>query len=281
MAKILPAPYLKGELGTPAKAERLLHILMALTFVALPVSNLTIKYQGGESFFQVYGIIYLVIFALGIWIESLGRNRSPFQPIDVLLFVVTVSGMIGIALQGFRAQFLYRDTIAFTIFLLIRNFSLFVMVPRSMLVSQKRMVQMAERWLFLGAMLLLIATFVYATSNGVTLVTGRFFEENWLHPNWIAVYSGLVMLMALVSKNLKPWEKISLAHLLAVYMALMMQSRAIIVAMVGTYLVLYFFAIGRDKAKGTDQHGRCPRGRLSCYFGPWTCSRSNLLPLRT
>lgn len=248
MANLLNAPYIKGEWGVPAKAERLLHIWMILVFLGLPISNSVLQYAGQKSFQEVYGLIYIVIFMVGIWIESLGKNRFPFLAIDILLFVVTVSGLFGIPNQFASNTTAARATIFYTLFLLLRNFSLFIMLPRTMVVTPGRMAEVAEKWLYRGTMILLVATFVYASSKGYTLTGKRFFEEQWLHPNWIAVYCGLVILLAVIGKHLNKFEKYS-GLILAIYLELMMQSRAILVALAGAFVVMYFFAVDQNKAK--------------------------------
>ncbi len=248
MANLLNAPYLKGQWGVPAKADRLLHLWMILVFLGLPVANSALQYAGLKSFQEVYGVIYIVIFMVGLWIESLGKNRFPFLAIDILLFVVTISGLFGIPFQFASNTTAAKATIFYSLFMLLRNFSLFIMLPRTMVVTPARMAEVAEKWLYRGTMLLLVATFVFVTSKGYTLTGKRFFDEQWLHPNWIAVYCGLVILLAVVGKHLSKWEKWSGAAL-AVYLELMMQSRAILVALAGAFVVMYFFAVDRNKAK--------------------------------
>lgn len=249
MANLLPAPFVKGQWGAPAKADRLIHLFMAVIFVVLPAIQYAAVYFGRQDPFIMYGVIYIVLFFLAMWIESYGNTRFSFLALDLLLFAVSVSGMFGIPFQGLGGARSAQATILFMIFVLMRNFTLFIILPRASVVSQIELARIAEKWLFRGGVVLLLSTFLFTLTQGATISKDRFFRDNWIHPNSVGMMSATVLVLCIMSPHLKKWEKL-LSGSLALYIGLMMQSRAAVGSLILSILLITVIDMIRRKEKG-------------------------------
>ena len=242
-------PYVKGQWGAPAKSERLVEIWMSIVFFFLPISQMILanRMLNDKAYF-VWGGMWLILMLLTFWIESLGRSRFPFLAVDILLFVVTVSGLFGIPNQFFGGRIGYLNSIGFTIFLLIRNVAMFIIMPRTLVANHEELLKIATKWIFRGTVVILVATAIFSQSRGFGLAGGRFAAPDWLHPNTVSIYAGVLMVFVVCTKTLKIPSRL-FGGSVALYILLLTQSRTTLAALFIALFIYWVLGLGRNAGR--------------------------------
>lgn len=243
---ILAAPYRRGQLGKPKHAHLLFQAILGLIFVSIPLTHIALTYVGNSAIYVPFGIIYLLVFLLSLWLESYGRPRFSLIGIDVLLFAATIVGVVGLYEYPFTQ--IVQVSVGYTLFLLLRNFLLFTLIPRTTVLSLEDMVKYTEKWAYLAALLTTVISAAFAHWQGFGFTGNRFFVDNWLHPNLVSMYCAVLLLLSIISKNVKKQAKV-IGILASVYTLLLMQSRGAILAVAVGFFAYLVITANAQRAK--------------------------------
>lgn len=244
---LLARPYLRGTTLGRKNVNNLFQTIFFTIYVLLPIVHVGLVYIGyGDQIYAPFGLVYLLLFLFALWTESFGRARTALTIIDLMLFLVSISGAFGAGALGGTQNAVV--SIAYTLFLLLRNFVLFTMVPRFTSISLKDLSKYAQIWAYRGSLVFALLTIAFALSKGYGFNGARFAETNWLHPNWSAMYGGLLILLSVVGKQIKLYARwIGVGVGLA--FCLMMQSRAVFAALGVSFVTMYLFNLDAGKVK--------------------------------
>lgn len=245
-ANLLPPPLMTGTKEIPASARRLPHLFLLGLFIVLPGLELVAAVTGAEPDLLFSGM-WAVLLILALWGESYGRAISGLLAIDVVMLACTVSGFPGMYWQlGTSGVF---ATLAFGLFLVIRNICTFIIAPRSRVFLQMDYLKLTVLYMYVGAMMVLLASVAFLASRGVIGLTGeRFLLDNWIHPNKLGLYAGLAILLSVSAKEIPGWIRLP-GGLLGLYMLLLTQSRTIILTVAVVLIALWVLSIKKKSGQ--------------------------------
>lgn len=245
-ANLLPPPLMTGTQEIPASARRLPHLFLLGLFIVLPGSELIAAVTGAEPDL-VFSSIWALLLLLALWGESYGRAISGLLAIDVLLLACTVSGFPGMYWQlGTSGVF---ATLAFGLFLVIRNICTFIIAPRSRVLLRMDYFKVTVAYMFAGSMMVLFASLAFLGTRGALALTGeRFLFENWLHPNKLGIYAGLAILLSVSAKDIPVWLRVP-GGLLGVYMLLLTQSRSVILTVSVVLIAIWILSLKKKSGQ--------------------------------
>jgi O-antigen ligase len=244
-ANLLPPPLMTGTQEIPASARRLPHLFLLGLFILLPGIELVGAVAGGEPDL-LFSSMWAVLLIVALWGESYGRTISGLLAIDVLLLACTVSGFPGMYMQLGTAGIF--ATLAFGLFLVIRNICTFIIAPRSRVFLQMDYFKLTVGYMFAGSIMVLLASVAFLATRGALALSGeRFLFEDWLHPNKLGIYAGLAILLSILAKDIPLWVRIP-SGLLGTYMLLLAQSRSVILTV--TIVVIAIWILSLKKKSG-------------------------------
>lgn len=245
-ANLLPPPLMTGTQEIPASARRLPHLFLLGLFIVLPGLELVAAVTGGEPdlFFSA---MWAVLIILAFWGESYGRVVSGLLAVDIVLLACTISGFPGMYAQlGTAGVF---STLAFGLFLVIRNICTFIIAPRSRVLMSMDYLKITVGYMYAGAQMIMLASVAFfATRGALGLSNRRFLAEDWLHPNKLGVYAGLAILLSFVAKEIPAWIR-TLGGLLGLYMLLLSQSRAVILTVLVVGFAIWILSLKNRSGK--------------------------------
>lgn len=236
---LLRAPYMKGELGVPTNIHVLFGMVMAILFVVMPLAFLgTVKFINFEAVNYTFVGIWIIAFAFIMWMEARANMRPKFNGFHLATFAITLIGLPGVFVMRPRALELFM-TIAFWLILVLRNFSVFMVIPQVAMKMRRPATELIQTWLFVGGLIIVGMTNLFYASRGFTALNAqRGAFPDWLHPNSSAIYGGVLLLTAVTATQIKLWLRI-FGGTMGLYCILLVQSRGALVASV-VALVVYF-----------------------------------------
>lgn len=245
-ANLLPPPLMTGSQDIPNSARRLPHLFLLGLFIVLPGLELVAAVTGGEPdlFFSA---MWAVLIVLALWGESYGRVVGGLLAVDIVLLACTISGFPGMYFQlGTAGVF---GTLAFGLFLVIRNICIFIIAPRSRVLLNMDYLKVTVGYMYAGALMIMTASVAFlATRGALSLSNRRFLAEDWLHPNKLGVYAGLAILLSFVAKEIPAWIR-TMGGMLGLYMLLLSQSRAVILTVLVVGAAIWLLSLKNRSGK--------------------------------
>ena len=246
---ILRAPYMKGELGVPMNIHVLFGTVMAILFVVMPLAFIgTVKLTGQPDSTASFVVVWVLAFAAILLLEWYAKTRPVYNGFHIAVFLITLIGLPGIFMLRPRFMELVL-TVGFWAILVLRNASVFMILPQVALKMRKPATEQIQTWLFVGGMIIVVMTNALYASRGYTVLNAqRGAFPDWLHPNSSAIYGGVLMLTAALAGHFKMWLRV-LGGFMGLYGVLLVQSRGALVATAVAIVVLLFLSFLNDPKK--------------------------------
>ncbi len=222
---------------------------MAILFVVMPLGFLaTVKITGQpDSTFTFVGTWILALGAV-LLLEAAAKTKPRFNAFHLSAFAITIIGIPGIFFLQPRTLELTL-AIGFWLILIVRNATVFIIVPQVINRLKVPPTQQIQTWLFVGGMIISVLTALLYASRGFTILNAqRGAFPDWLHPNNSAIYGGLVALVALLSPHIKTWLRL-MGGVTGIYCILLVQSRGALVALVLAAAVYFFLHFLKQPGK--------------------------------
>lgn len=181
----------------------------------------------------------------GFWARSYGAWRPWPLSIDGVLAALTFAGVPGILIhQGDSTA----NALAFAASLALRNYMLFIGLPRAYLSLRCRAEDVVTRWLLVATSAVLLVSVFVAYTHGVSFqtkvrLTGE--DMNWLNANTTGAYAAAAFLVCCIAPSLS-WRTRFAVGTLAAYVLLLAQART---AIGGLVVALGLFAYLRSSGR--------------------------------
>ena len=195
----------------------------------------------------VFAACVLMTFPLALWMINDGTVRRPLLTIDILLFLVTISGTLG---GNIIDDGSISISIAYALILGIRNYVLFILVPRSKIANEVDLVSMVLSWWIASTVIIDIGSLIFAGMHNMLLPSSHRLHgtgQGWLHANHIANYSSCSVLGCCLYKKTNPVVKMSIIAV-GLYVLVLTQGRTSLIAL-PVALLLYFVLKNITKAR--------------------------------
>jgi len=226
----------------------LLHSTLALLFVGMSVTiavAVLIAPYNFELPQYIFMVILLAVSVLAFFVQGEGSSRTFFL-VDSLVVLMTFSGLPGLVLG--QSQELWRSFF-FVAVLGLRNYVLFVVLPRSYLFTETYAWEKAMRWVLAASFLIMLGSFRTATLSGASLesstrLTG---EGNlWLNANTTGLLTAIGILVVFMSSEV-PFLLRILLGAFGGYVLLLSESRTSMLALVATLVTSLLFSLAEKR----------------------------------
>lgn len=222
----------------------LVHLTLATLFVGMAggISLASIVAPGKEV---VLRLVFLMVFTITSLFAYVIRRYGAWKfnfPADILLLVITLSGLPGLSLGSSQDA---RISLAYFGVLALRNYVLFIALPRSMLVPKTAAWEESLRWILVASVIVMLGSLHTAASLGVSLSSGtRLTGEgnNWMNTNTSGLLVSIGILVVVLDRTLKLWVRLALGAL-GCYVLILTESRTSLLALAGGILANSFLSL--------------------------------------
>ncbi len=245
--KLVPGPYVRGELGSVSNAETLVNLVLATLFAGMPVFFIGITYLRQDPELVFVGV-WAVVGIFAVFAEYSIRARKGLNAFQFSALLLPVIGIPGLLMQrpGLLVLLL---TLGYLLVLFLRIISVFITIPKLMETLKTPPTEILLFWLITSCLIVSLSTNLFYLSNGFHILRStRGAFPNWLHPNNAAIYGGLIMVLPLIKEKMNPYVR-PLILFCGLYTVLVTQSRGTLVAAIGCIILILFLKFAEDPQK--------------------------------
>ncbi|MCA0361133.1 MAG: O-antigen ligase family protein [Armatimonadetes bacterium] len=245
--KLVPGPYVRGELGSVRNAETLVNVVLATLFAGMPLFFILITYLRQDPELVFVGV-WAIVGIFAIFAEYSIRARKGINAFQFCALLLPVIGIPGLLMQRPSLTILAL-TLGYLLVLFLRIISVFITIPKLMETLKTPPTEILLFWLITSCLIVSASTNLFYLGNGFHILRStRGAFPNWLHPNNAAIYGGLLMVLPLIKERMNTWMR-PLIILCGFYTVLVTQSRGTLVAAIGCILLIMFLKFAENPQK--------------------------------
>jgi O-antigen ligase len=245
--KLVPGPYVRGELGSVRNAETLVNIVLATLFAGMPLFFIGIVFLRQDPEIVFVGV-WAVVGMFAVFAEYTIRARKGLNAFQFCALLLPLIGIPGLVMQ--RPTLLtLAFVLGYLLVLFLRIVTVFVTLPKLMETLKTPPSEILLLWLIVSCFIVSAGTNLFYLANGYHILRStRGAFPNWIHPNNAAIYGGLLIVLPLIKEKLSPYLR-PFIILTGLYTVLVTQSRGTLVAAIGCILLIMFLKFAEDPQK--------------------------------
>jgi O-antigen ligase len=226
----------------------LLHSTLALLFVGMSVSiaaSALVAPMNADLPQYFFMAVLFLVSILAYFVQRAGSSHTFFL-VDLLLVLMTLSGLPGLVMG--QSQELWRS-VFFVVVLGLRNYVLFVVLPRSYLFTETYAWEKAMRWVLLASFIIILGSLRTASLAGASLDSGtRLTGEGtvWLNANTTGLLTSIGILVVFMSSEVPFWLRICFGAV-GGYVLLLAESRTSMLALAAALVTSLFFSLAEKR----------------------------------